>query len=165
MRVKLEKPYLNEFFDIIQKDKDFQSWTAFSKKLKTTTRWSLKQIRNGTWTFSEETFYELLQVIVPNKQEYFRNKIKYLESDWWPKLRWKKKQCTVKEQLKTKNKPFQLELKARLWGYLAGDGSVFIIKEENQKSNGYNVAFYPDDLEMAKCFQEAFLEIYNKIWK
>ena len=53
------------------------------------------------------------------------------------------------------------ELKARLIGYLMGDGSVTVRKEANGTIH-YQMGFYPDDPEMRKSFLRAFTKIYDR---
>jgi intein/homing endonuclease len=52
--------------------------------------------------------------------------------------------------------------KARLLGYLMGDGSV-IIRKEKRGIMRYDLRFYPDDDEMLGAFLESFKVIYDAI--
>lgn len=50
-------------------------------------------------------------------------------------------------------------LKARIVGYLMGDGSVTVRKENNRHAH-HTLCFYPDDDEMLRSFLFAFQKIY-----
>lgn len=53
-------------------------------------------------------------------------------------------------------------LKAKLCGYLAGDGCVYIHKERARPHiNSKRIAFYPDHIDLAKDFIETFYKIYK----
>lgn len=52
-------------------------------------------------------------------------------------------------------------LKARVCGYLAGDGTVMIRKEKTGKKH-YYIKFYPDHISLINPFIESFQTIYNK---
>ena len=56
------------------------------------------------------------------------------------------------------------ELKARIIGYLVGDGSVSMHREINGVLH-HSVDFYPDDEHMLKSFTEAFVKIYGVLPK
>lgn len=162
MRVKIEQPYLDEFFGLIEKRNDFISWTGFSKKLKTTTRSSLKEMKEGNWTLPEKTYAELLNFISVEKKDYFKDKETYLPNGWATQERWDKKLLKIKKEIETKTEPWHLELKARLCGYISGDGLVKMRFNKNQKTPRYDFGFYPDDLMMAKSFNDAFFELYGR---
>ena len=51
-------------------------------------------------------------------------------------------------------------LKARIFGYLAGDGYVSLVKNVN--GNGYEVNFYPDNYATLVAFVEAIRAVYDK---
>lgn len=51
-------------------------------------------------------------------------------------------------------------LKARIFGYLAADGYVSVVK--NKKGNSYEVNFYPDDYATLVAFVQAFRAVYKK---
>lgn len=58
------------------------------------------------------------------------------------------------------NKNKYLNLKSRLFGYLAGDGNILI---GNRISNFHHtVRFFPDHKSLIKPFCEAFDKVYNK---
>ncbi len=76
--------------------------------------------------------------------------------------RWRKIQEKEKKYIQY-NKNKYLHLKARLFGYLAGDGNILI---GNRISNFHHtVRFYPDHKSMIKPFCEAFVKVYNKLPK
>lgn len=76
--------------------------------------------------------------------------------------RWRKIQDKEKKYIQD-NKGRYLYLKARLFGYLAGDGNILI---GNKISNFHHtVRFYPDYKSMIKPFCEAFYKVYGKIPK
>src|SRR4030042_4797211 len=52
-------------------------------------------------------------------------------------------------------------LKARLCGFLAGDGSIMVRKDNDEKIH-YVLRFFPDHESLIKPFTESLLEIYNK---
>lgn len=54
-----------------------------------------------------------------------------------------------------------ISLKARIFGYLAGDGYVSILKGGNGY-NYYEINFYPDDYSTLVMFVEAFRVVYRK---
>lgn len=53
-------------------------------------------------------------------------------------------------------------LKARICGYLAGDGCISIYKEKKKSSMNYAISFYPDHISMISPFIEAFETLYNR---
>lgn len=77
--------------------------------------------------------------------------------------RWEKVMQKEAEELALKNTDYYKELKARICGYLAGDGCITISKaNKNSDVNCYEILFYPDDVKMAEAFVFAFKEIYGK---
>lgn len=54
-----------------------------------------------------------------------------------------------------------LPLKARIHGYLCGDGSVSLRKEKNKTHS--EIRFYPDDLSMARAYSVALRVCYQKV--
>jgi len=87
MRVKLEKPVLNKFFELIVASKDFVSWTKLSKKI-SCSRWTIKDVRLHNRTFPKIAFEELLELIDKNRRDYFLSQAKYLDDFWATKERW-----------------------------------------------------------------------------
>ncbi len=76
--------------------------------------------------------------------------------------RWKKIQYQEEQYIKNNKNKF-LNLKSRLFGYLAGDGNILI---GNGISNFHHtVRFFPDHESMIQPFCKAFDKIYNKIPK
>ncbi len=75
------------------------------------------------------------------------------------KARWRKIQEKEKKCIQN-NKNKYLHLKARLLGYLAGDGNILI---GNKISNFHHtIRFYPDHKSMIIPFCEAFSKVYGK---
>lgn len=73
--------------------------------------------------------------------------------------RWNKIQEKELEYIST-NKHKYPELQARFFGYLAGDGNIWI---GNQKTNFHHTArFFPDHDSMIPPFIESSVKIYNK---
>ena len=73
--------------------------------------------------------------------------------------RWRKIQKKEIEYIEDNKKKY-LYLKARLFGYLAGDGNILI---GNKTSNFHHtVRFYPDHESILKPYCEAFIKIYKK---
>jgi hypothetical protein len=52
-------------------------------------------------------------------------------------------------------------LKARLCGFLAGDGSI-MIRKDNQGKMHYVLRFFPDHVSLIKPFTESLFGLYNK---
>jgi len=52
-------------------------------------------------------------------------------------------------------------LKARLAGYLAGDGSVIVTRESNKPTH-FAIKFYPDHISLVNSYVQAFKILYNK---
>ncbi len=76
-----------------------------------------------------------------------------------------KKLSILENNLKKKKSAKYLELKARVCGYLAGDGSIFKRRNASLNSFRYDIAFYPDNLEMAESFNQAFYKLYDRRFK
>jgi hypothetical protein len=72
--------------------------------------------------------------------------------------RWKKVLSESSEKFKNNSSKYP-GLKARLIGYLIGDGSISIHKEFNGAIH-HSIDFYPDDVFMLKSFLESFDMIY-----
>ncbi len=75
--------------------------------------------------------------------------------------RWRKIHQTEKEFL-ARNMHIVLPLKARLHGYLCGDGSVSNRVEKGTNRIHYDIRFYPDHRSIIKPFIEALEKVYNK---
>lgn len=78
--------------------------------------------------------------------------------------RWKKEEEMYMRHLKgiSESNKYKV-LKARLMGFLAGDGTVGIRKENKRKnSTHHDIAFYPDHSSMIGPFIEAFTYLYLK---
>ncbi|MFH1473690.1 MAG: LAGLIDADG family homing endonuclease [Candidatus Aenigmatarchaeota archaeon] len=74
--------------------------------------------------------------------------------------RWKKQHEKELERIKSKkNVNF---LKARICGFLVGDGSVYIRKEKQSGKVHHEIKFFPDHESLIKPFIYAFKEAYNK---
>lgn len=61
-----------------------------------------------------------------------------------------------------KNKVDSLRFKARLHGYLCGDGSVSKRVERGTNKTHYDIRFYPDHESLIKPFTEALIKVYGK---
>lgn len=162
MRIQFERPILNEFFESIKSTNGFTSWSQFYRKTSTINPFALRAIRQNKRTFSKKIFNQLIKLIPTEKRRYFLCKAEQLPNNWRVVRRWKKNQEQFERRLKEKEKPTDLELKAKLCGYLAGDGSLIIRKHDAQKTMRHDIRFYPDDLVVAQAFREAFLELYEK---
>jgi intein/homing endonuclease len=75
--------------------------------------------------------------------------------------RWKNK-CNKESLLIEQRSKQHPELKARLVGYLMGDGYASIRKEPNGKVH-YTLGFFPDDEEMPLAFLDGFRAIYSTV--
>ena len=53
-------------------------------------------------------------------------------------------------------------LKARICGYLAGDGNVAVRRERDPSKVHHTIRFYPDHKSLIRPFNEAFFKVYNK---
>jgi hypothetical protein len=76
------------------------------------------------------------------------------------KGRWLRYNQTIEVFLKRKKTRDTWIKLAIICGFLAGDGSVRI-----RKGKHYEICFYPDDLTMARIFQELFYQVYGKRMK
>lgn len=77
-------------------------------------------------------------------------------------FRWSKTQKKEREFI-SKNKGKYSILKARLLGYLAGDGNILV---GNGKNNFHHtVRFFPDHESMISPYCESCLKLYNKVPK
>jgi hypothetical protein len=56
-------------------------------------------------------------------------------------------------------------LKARICGYLAGDGNISIRKEKTSGKIHHEIKFFPDHVSLIAPYLRAFIESYNKIPK
>jgi len=79
------------------------------------------------------------------------------------KNRWSKILRKQRLAIETKTDKRSYELKARILGFLAGDGSLFVHLDNSKKKTikNYNIKFYPDNLEMANSFVFAFDFLYG----
>lgn len=66
-----------------------------------------------------------------------------------------------KEKKDFRQNPTFYPLKARICGYLAGDGSV-VIRKERKSASHYYVKFYPDNKFLVNSFLAAFKIVYGK---
>ena len=76
-------------------------------------------------------------------------------------IRWSRVHTAEQEYISThamKNE----SLKARLHGYLCGDGSVTRRKERANEKMHHEIRFYPDHVSMAASFIDAFHLVYGK---
>ena len=73
----------------------------------------------------------------------------------WSRIH-KKERITVDKNSK------KYSLKARLCGFLAGDGSIMVRKDNCEKIH-YVIRFFPDHESLIKPFTESLFEVYNKI--
>jgi len=73
--------------------------------------------------------------------------------------RWQKIHLGEKSLLKQNSDKYFL--KARLCGFLAGDGSVMIRKDNDDKMH-YVVRFFPDHDSLIEPFTESLFKVYNK---
>ena len=76
------------------------------------------------------------------------------------KSRWEKYHNPVKEHIKDKHLKLKKE-KARLIGFLMGDGSLTSMKNY-QNGKHHDIRFYPDDSKMLKLFLDDFNKLYLK---
>jgi intein-encoded DNA endonuclease-like protein len=56
-----------------------------------------------------------------------------------------------------------LNLRARIVGYLMGDGSVTIRKEKGSNEIHHTICFYPDNRLMLNSYLSAFLKVYGVV--
>lgn len=161
MRVKLEKSVVDDFFELIVKSAYFVNWTDLSKRV-SCSRWTIKDIRQNKRTFPKEVFEKLLRFIDSNKHNYFLSNVEYLDDFWAIKNKWDKKLERLRYKLEKKNGIYYLKLRARLCGYLAGDGAIASRPNTSANSIRYDIKFAPDDLNMAESFNSAFYKLYGK---
>ncbi len=77
--------------------------------------------------------------------------------------RWNNYNKKIIDNLKVKNKPHHLLLKAKLCGFLAGDGTVKMRREnKNVTIINYEVNFFPDHISLVIPYIQAFEELYCK---
>ena len=70
---------------------------------------------------------------------------------------------SAEERLIRDNKKGREYLKARIHGYLCGDGSVSMRKEKGRPGAVHaDIRFYPDHESLIRPFMEAFCQIYGK---
>ncbi|MBI2141599.1 hypothetical protein HYU16_04205 [Candidatus Woesearchaeota archaeon] len=81
-----------------------------------------------------------------------RNKLNIISR--WKKIQEKEKHYI--EQVGTQH----IHLKARILGYLAGDGNIYIGKTIHNRH--YSIRFFPDHSSLLEPFCEAFVKVYNK---
>lgn len=58
------------------------------------------------------------------------------------------------------NKNKFLNLKSRIFGFMAGDGNILLDNGSTCRHN--TIRFFPDHLSMVKSFEDAMLKVYNK---
>lgn len=73
--------------------------------------------------------------------------------------RWEKHHKKEKEFIE-KNKFSTSHLKARLCGFLAGDGNILVSGKGKNKHN--TIRFFPDDKSLIESFEEAVQKVYNQ---
>ena len=72
----------------------------------------------------------------------------------WYKIHEREKKFARKNSHKT-------HLKARLCGFIAGDGSI-LVRKDNEGKLHYVLRFFPDHYSLIKPFNESLFEIYGK---
>lgn len=72
--------------------------------------------------------------------------------------RWNK--VHIKEEQYIKNH-HNIHLKARIFGYIAGDGNISIRVSQGGKEH-HDIRFFPDHESLIKVFCEAFKKVYNR---
>ena len=87
----------------------------------------------------------------------FRNKV----INKWRQSRIRNYKASNKYVANITNREKQI-LKARLCGFLAADGSVFIRKEPNTGKVHHEIKFYPDDHKLVEIFAISFKKLYGK---
>jgi hypothetical protein len=79
-------------------------------------------------------------------------------------IRWRR--AYEKEKLHIeRNRPSTTHLKARICGYLAGDGNVAVRREHDPTKVHHTIRFYPDHKSLIRPFNEAFFSVYSKTLK
>lgn len=162
MRIKLPARVRKRLFKLIEERPYFKSWTHFSKMIKSTSRWTLQQIRKGKWTFPKNVFKEILTHVEPPDKSFFEKVAIELDDDWATRNRWNSILSKKEKIVEQKNGLKWNCLRARLCGYIAGDGSIFRSRAKNGKWGHHDIEFYPDDFEMAKSFTKAFFLLYGR---
>jgi len=81
-----------------------------------------------------------------------RNRLRI--NNYWQTIQSKEKNYLIKYSDKYKY------LKARIFGYLAGDGNVYVGNTEKNKN--FTVRFFPDHKSLIEPYVEAFISVYNK---
>lgn len=76
------------------------------------------------------------------------------------KARWEKKYKQTKIHIEQNHKHLLIE-KARLMGFIMGDGSI-TSRECNFKTHHHDIRFYPDDKVLAELFINDFKKLYLK---
>ncbi|MDD5171532.1 MAG: LAGLIDADG family homing endonuclease [Candidatus ainarchaeum sp.] len=77
------------------------------------------------------------------------------------KIRWKRIHDTEKKHI-AKYARLTRDLKARVHGYLCGDGSVSQRPERNNGKMHYEIRFYPDHQSLIPPFVDAFYSVYGQ---
>lgn len=77
------------------------------------------------------------------------------------KAHWKKYHQPIREHINKKHGQLFSE-KARVLGFLMGDGSVSELKYPFTTNQHYDISFYPDNFEVAKIFLKDFEKLYLK---
>lgn len=77
----LKREDCNDFFKEIRKNKIFNSWEKLGKFLGTS-RSMIEGYRSRKWHMPEKRFFALLNLIEPEKQEYFLKLIKRKNNNW-----------------------------------------------------------------------------------
>ena len=74
---------------------------------------------------------------------------------------WKKYHKPIEEYIVINHQKFTKE-KARVIGYIMGDGSITNPKKDSRGIQHNDISFYPDDINMANLFVEDFEKLYLK---
>lgn len=77
------------------------------------------------------------------------------------KARWERDHKPIREHIKNNHKNLVKE-KARLIGFIMGDGSVSSIRDSKDKIQHHDITFYPDDFSLAETFIKDFQKLYLK---
>ena len=77
------------------------------------------------------------------------------------KAHWLKNHQPIREHIKKEHHKLSKE-KARISGFLMGDGSVSALKYPVSTNQHHDFCFYPDDLKLAEMFSEDFQKLYLK---
>lgn len=73
-------------------------------------------------------------------------------------VRWSRVHTIQEDYIKKNNINF---LKARILGYIAGDGNISV-RTVNGKTQHHAVRFFPDHSSLIKVLSDAFVRVYNK---